>query len=394
MIVKKIGGVDGARTLRQLGDRLRAVGYGPVTLREHLGIGFPDDVGLLNHAPAVERMRAARTPIASAIRLFYLESREPQHGVRRLLPSGDQDALRALGLLAARTSGVQARLRLDAYGSAYLLADRRFAAADGGALRLPAGDMVYPPGSDSALLAEAVPARDGERVLDLCTGSGIQALAVAGRASAVIAVDIGVRAAALARLNAAMNGAVNVEVRSGDLFAPVAGERFDLILANPPFVPAPQRGPAYHSGGPRGDRVLRRVMAGLGAHLREGGRAVVISHLALRRGETVATAMRPWLARFPGRVLALVLETGTPIDLAAAQALFALDDGFAGYAREVRRWVAYLEHHRIEQVVLLLIAAERSGRAELEVTEAFQRTLPLPLSQPPRVLVERWLGRT
>jgi len=198
----------------------------------------------------------------------------------------------------------------------------------------------------------------------------------------------------LARLNAAMNGAVNVEVRSGDLFAPVAGERFDLILANPPFVPAPQRGPAYHSGGPRGDRVLRRVMAGLGAHLREGGRAVVISHLALRRGETVATAMRPWLARFPGRVLALVLETGTPIDLAAAQALFALDDGFAGYAREVRRWVAYLEHHRIEQVVLLLIAAERSGRAELEVTEAFQRTLPLPLSQPPRVLVERWLGRT
>jgi hypothetical protein len=134
-------------------------------------------------------------------------------------------------------------------------------------------------------------------------------------------------------------------------------------------------------------------MAGLGAHLRDGGRAVVISHLAVRRGETVATAMRPWVARFPGRVLALVLETGTPIDLAAAQALFALDDGFAAYGAEVRRWVAYLERHRIEQVALLLIAAERGGRSGLDVTEAFQRTLPLPLSQPPRALVERWLGQ-
>jgi hypothetical protein len=91
-------------------------------------------------------------------------------------------------------------------------------------------------------------------------------------------------------------------------------------------------------------------------------------------------------------VLALVLETGTPVDLAAAQALFALDDGFAAYGAEVRRWVAYLQRHRIEQIALLLIAAERTGRAELEVVEAFQRTLPLPLSQPPRVHIERWLG--
>jgi hypothetical protein len=156
-------------------------------------------------------------------------------------------------------------------------------------------------------------------------------------------------------------------------------------------VPAPRRGPAYHSGGPRGARVLRRVVAGLETHLRAGGRAVIISHLALRRGETVAAAIAPWRRGFAGRVLALVLESGTPVDLAAAQALFALDDGFAAYGREVRRWVAYLERRRIEQVVLLLIAAERTGPAGLEVVEAFQRTLPLPLSQPPGALIERWL---
>ncbi len=380
--------------LVRLREQLRAAGYGPAALRERLGVSLPDDVGLLNHAPACARLRTDRSAAAAAIRLFYLEGEEPAAGLRRLLPAAVQAALARAGMLAIRAGRVRARLRLDTHRSLYLLADRRFRAPDRDALRLPRGDMVYPPGSDSALLADAVPARAGERVLDLCTGSGIQALAVAARAAQVVAVDIGARAAALARCNAALNGAGGVEVRAGDLYAPVRGERFDLVLANPPFVPAPRRGPAYHSGGPRGDRVLRRVVAGLGAHLRGGGRALVISHLALRRGEAAAAVVGAWLRGFDGRVLALVLEQGTPVDLAAAQALFALDGGFAAYAREVRQWVAYLERQRIEHIILLLLAAERSGRSELEVVEAFQRTLPLPLSQSPGALIAAWLTRT
>jgi hypothetical protein len=121
---------------------------------------------------------------------------------------------------------------------------------------------------------------------------------------------------------------------------------------------------------------------------------VVISHLALRRGETVAAAVRPWQQGFDGRLLVLVLESGAPVDLAAAQALFALDDGFAAYGREVRRWMVYLERHRIERIVLLLLAAERSGRRALEVVEALQRTLPLPLAQPPAALLAGWFART
>jgi len=376
--------------LLQLVERLRGAEYGPELLRGRLGIAMPDDVGLLNHAHAVERLRGDGSAAAVALRLFYLETAEAPAALRALLPAEMQRALVRARLLAARAGRLQARLRIDAFRARYLLADRRFRGADRTALGLPAGDMVYPPGADSAILADAVPVREGERVLDLCTGTGIQALALAGRAAQVIAVDIGARAAALARLNAALNAAANVEVRQGDLFTPVRHERFDLIVANPPFVPAPTRGPAYHSGGPRGDRVLRRIVLGLQAHLRDGGRAVIISHLAVRRGETVAAAIAPWCKQFAGRVVALQVETGTPIDLAAAQALFALDDGFAAYAAEIRRWVAYLERHRIEQIVLLLIAAERGGRRDVEVMDAFQRTFPLPLSQPPAALLAKW----
>jgi hypothetical protein len=138
--------------------------------------------------------------------------------------------------------------------------------------------------------------------------------------------------------------------------------------------------------------VLRRVISGLGGHLRPGGRALIVSHLALRRGESVAAALSAWVRGFDGRVLALLLESGTPIDLAAAQALFALEDGLAAYAREVRKWVAYLRGHHVEQVVLLLVAARRGGAPGLEVVEAFQRTLPLPLSKPPATLIAEWFG--
>lgn len=380
--------------VRRAVDAARRAGYGPDLLRERLGVRFPDDVGLLNRAPALERLRGETRGADVALRLLFLEAAEPVRVAARLFAGRLIGDLVAARFLARRGQRVVARLRLDVHERLVLVADRRFAATDLGALGLPRGDMVYPPGSDSVLLAEAVPARSDERVLDLCTGSGIQALQVAPRATSVVAVDIGPRAAAMARCNALLNEARGVEVREGDLYRPVRGERFDLIIANPPFVPARTRGPAYHSGGPRGDRVLRRVVEGWDAHLRPGGRALAISHLAVRRGETVESILRPWLRGFGGRALALVLESGSPVDLAAAQSLFALDDGFAAYAREVEDWTAYLRRQRIEQVVLLLMVGERGGPPGLEVTEAFQRTLPLPLSQPPPALVASWLSRT
>ncbi len=288
--------VQRAAALQALAAALRRVAYGPERLRECLGVRYPDDVGLLNHAPAVARC-AGSAAADIAARLFYLENPESPAAVRRLLGAADTRALTEAGLLRAAAGRLRARLRVDVHGGLLLLADRRFAAPDATALGLPRGDMVYPPGTDSVMLAEAVPTREGERVLDLCTGSGIQALQVAPRAAGVTAVDIGLRAAALARCNAALNGIVGVTVRQGDLYAPVRGEQFDLVIANPPFVPARRRGPAYHSGGPRGDRVLRRVVAGLEAHLRPGGRAIAISHLALRRGETLQSAVGAVAAR-------------------------------------------------------------------------------------------------
>lgn len=97
------------------------------------------------------------------------------------------------------------------------------------------------PRYDTELLVKealkAVP--DAAKVLDIGTGSGCVAIALAKNLAdaIVVSVDISAPALELAGRNAALNG-VCVDFREGSLFEPVKGERFDLIVSNPPYIPA------------------------------------------------------------------------------------------------------------------------------------------------------------
>ena len=116
--------------------------------------------------------------------------------------------------------------------------------------------------------------RDSE-VLDMGTGSGVCAVFAANHARRVVAVDINAAAVRCALVNSLLNNVDRkIEVRHGDLFEPVHGERFDLILFNPPFV----RGAPKDSrdGAWRSSDVAERFAAGLRAHLKPGGAALVL----------------------------------------------------------------------------------------------------------------------
>jgi len=397
---------DLAPILQALRARLSEAGYTPTALKQGLGITYPDDVGLLNRTPALERLRDDRSPAGSLIRLLFLEGAEPERRVAGVLSRKLYGELLRCGLLQRSDGGVRAQLRIDPVADQHFIADRRFRPGTTRAFGLPGRDPVYPPSSDSLILRDAILAPDARRVLDLCTGSGVQALRLAPgaeahgtethraethRAERIVAVDLNPRAAAMARLNAQLNGITNLDVRVGDLYAPVGSEQFDLIIANPPFVASPYAsGPAYHSGGNVGDTVLRRIIAGWSTRLARGGRAFAITHRALRAGEDVETVARAWFRSFPGRVLVLILERGTAVDLAAAQALFALRQGLAAYGREVTRWIDHLRRLRVSTVAVLLIAAERRDEQQLEVIEAQPRMLPIPLTLPVTDRIANW----
>ena len=165
----------------------------------------------------------------------------------------------------------------------------------------------------------------GRDVLDVFTGSGALALAAAmAGARSVTAVDLSRRALLTARLNARRNG-VRVRTLRGDLFAPVAGGTFDLILANPPYFPGagriPRHGPARAwEGGHDGRMLVDRLCAEAAGHLRANGRLLIVHNTMTGEHET-----REQLERSGLRTEVLLRHRGPlgPVGRAAAALLRA-----------------------------------------------------------------------
>ncbi|WP_393087734.1 HemK2/MTQ2 family protein methyltransferase [Streptomyces sp. LN704] len=181
-----------------------------------------------------------------------------------------------------------------------------------GLLTLPG---VYRPQADTRLLAGALAMEDvhpATKVLEIGTGTGVLALSAAARGAQVTAVDVSWRAVATARLNALRQG-LPLRVLHGDFTARTSSSRYDIVLANPPYVPSPgiglpAGGPARAwDAGPDGRVVIDRICASAPALLRTGG-VLLMVHSAmcgaestlkrLRRaglaGRTTARAFVPW----------------------------------------------------------------------------------------------------
>ncbi|GAA1322307.1 HemK2/MTQ2 family protein methyltransferase [Pseudonocardia xinjiangensis] len=150
--------------------------------------------------------------------------------------------------------------------------------------------LLRPPGvyraeSDSQMLIDIMRRgrfAAGRDVLDIGTGSGALAVAAArSGAASVTAVDLSLRSVVATWLNSRLHGAP-VTVHRGDLFTPVAGRRFGLVVANPPYVPAPTEALPRHrkarcwDAGPDGRALLDRICAGVSDVLAPDGDVLLV----------------------------------------------------------------------------------------------------------------------
>jgi len=104
-------------------------------------------------------------------------------------------------------------------------------------------------------------------------------------ATTFVATDLNERALNLAAFNVLLNGVENVELRAGSFFEPVAGERFELVTSNPPYVISPESAYLFRDSGLEGDSVSRDVVRTAPAHLEEGGFATILVSWIHKPGE-------------------------------------------------------------------------------------------------------------
>jgi release factor glutamine methyltransferase len=188
---------------------------------------------------------------------------------------------------------------------------------------------VYTPQGDTHLLAEALRGAAvprGARVLEVCTGTGALAIAAARiGAAGVTAIDISARAVLAARFNARLRR-LPVRVMRGDLFEPVAGETFDLILANPPYVLGKDERPPRHGrerawdAGSHGRLVVDRICAEAPPLLAPGGLLLMV-HSALCGTQITVDVLRD--AELKTSVIARRSEPFGPVMRARAARLEA-----------------------------------------------------------------------
>lgn len=168
-----------------------------------------------------------------------------------------------------------ARRRRDGEPVAYILGRKEFYGLD-----LSVNPSVLIPRPETELLVELALARAPESLLDLGTGSGAIALAVKSHrpATRIVGVDADLSALLTAKRNAAKLN-LEVDFRHGRWFGPVAGERFDLVVSNPPYVAEndPHLADLRYEprsalvSGPDGLDAIREIVKEVGAFLRPGG---------------------------------------------------------------------------------------------------------------------------
>jgi carbamoyltransferase len=262
------------QALRQLYDCLHQWEYTDAKIAELLGVTSQQHIEP-TRLHYYDQYLLPRSPLGNLIRLFHLRVSFPQTDLQELFTPALFNTLVNLGLLIPRNENWSSRVDLFDAAGLYIATDHRY-------MLLPEDkideDLVMYLGMDSMGLVYTAPRHNVDCVLDLCTGSGIQALTASRYAHRVVGVDINQRALRFARFNAQLNSIEHVQFRLGNLYTAVSG-KFDVVLANPPFVPSPSQDYRFRDGGANGEEILAQIIGGSADHLTADGRLFIVTDL-------------------------------------------------------------------------------------------------------------------
>jgi len=358
--------------VRELNARLRALGV----RREAIAPFVQHGEHLLDRMRRPLRafyLRREPSPLVFALRLFvFMDPVSHSEALQALENDALLSALLEARLLVERDGGVVCPFFLNVIEDQYVFCDDL----------ANRGEAVMGASATTAGLIQAAwPTKRLERVLDLGCGAGTAALMFARDAAHVVGSDINPRAVTLAKLNLALADRDNVTFLTGDLFAPVADTRFDLIVAQPPFVSKPdsEESVTFLHGGARGDELLLRILRELPPRLAANGRAVFLVDWPKYDEVSPAERIRAALGEGSFDLLLLTSQRKDLGDYVAHYATGQHPDLGEQYSRAVHAHLGHLARLGVTELRAMLIvvrATERTPWTHVVATRGFGEAKP------------------
>ena len=273
-------------------DRLRQFlddsGYSEPNVRKVLGAAELPSRELRNRARLLDRT-SEPTRLSLLIRWFWIGIQQDQKQAAALLNDDVLSLLVDSGLLEFANDHLKPTAMLLPFAGFIVAADHP------SAFENQQSDLVLWPNPTSKFLSRFTVRRHSRRTLDLGTGSGILSLGASQFSDAVVATDLNQKAVAFARFNACLNGITNIEVFAGDGFDPVADQKFDLILSNPPFFITPEADYLFCENPMELDGLCRRLVKESSTHLNEDGYMEMLCEWAQIKGQPWEERVAEWL---------------------------------------------------------------------------------------------------
>jgi len=342
--------------LTAIRDAAREVGYTEEALSKLVLLG---ETGRPMDAAAVLHRIAGVGRLGAWMRLFVLARSVERAAADAALGPQVVERLLRIGLVKQQGSEIRAEAALMPFEDLLLLRDFWPDFLDAP----PPADFVLGVGPASRSLAGLAVRSRVASALDLGTGCGFLAILASRHADRVVATDINARALNFAGFNARLNGAANVELRQGSLYEPVADERFDLLLCNPPFVISPRSNFEYCDSGMAGDSISEQVIRGAPEHLNEGAFCSILFNWHHRDESDWAIRPDQWVAGNGCNTWIVRSDKTDPVSYATTwlhheRANASKEE----YGRLIEQWLRYYERLGAGQISSgMLVMQRRTG---------------------------------
>lgn len=339
--------------VRQIGEALIQFGYTEKNLFELLKINeLPNFRQRLKSLPVFLRRTGNENPLSILIKLFFLKQSVTFEKARDILPILDD--LISVGLLQTIENQVFATVELSPFQNLIFVAD--WSERNNSDV-----NQVMSIAASSKTLAQMTIRRNYENVLDLGCGCGILSLRAAVHSQKVFATDCNERAVRMTRFNAQLNGFDNVICLKGDLFEPVAEEKFDLIFCNPPFVIAPNQDYAHSHSGLPADEFCRKLAQTAPKYLNENGYCQFLSNWACLKGKDWRERLKSWFQDNDCDVTIFHSHTESIEDYAMNR-IQEMEIDETQVAQTFRHWMDYYESEQIEAIGFGIICLCRKSK--------------------------------